>query len=383
MNYVDVLKQLIAIDTTVPPGLNYEKAVDFLQPLFEGLDLRTEKVFIPPEQAGGNEGRFSLVCHSRAPEKPRVIFYGHVDVVPAEGWDAFTPRLEDGKIFGRGAADMKGSIVALLLALEMVRGKPLGYDISVMITTDEEVGQAGQLRYLARYLQPVSGALFFNLDSNAGYVSVTSLGAIQIDIRVKGKSVHSALSNLGENAVEKAVMLINALMELKKKVAAKESAVPVMPGIGIEKMVPRLNINKIQGGLKSNIVPDECLISIDRRLIPEENAEQARNELLDTLASVPGVTWEIDHEMLAPPVVPCEDPLVDELESIVKEITGHGGKYGMMGSGGLPQIVAEWGGKELGLGVIRPECNIHGRDEFVYQRDIEDLSRIIARFIER
>jgi len=150
----------------------------------------------------------------------------------------------------------------------------------------------------------------------------------------------------------------------------------------VNRMVPRLNINKIQGGLKSNIVPDECVISIDRRLIPEENAEEARNELLDTLASVPGVTWEIDSEMLAPPVVPCEDPLVDELESIVKDITGHGGKYGMMGSGGLPQIVAEWGGKEVGLGVIRPECNIHGKDEFVYQQDIEDLAKIIARFIE-
>jgi succinyl-diaminopimelate desuccinylase len=382
MDYVEVLKQLIAIDTTVPPGLNYEKAVDFLQPLFDEVGFDTGKVFIPPEHAGGREGRFSLVCHRRAPEKPRVVFYGHVDVVPAEGWDAFKPMVEDGKIFGRGAADMKGSIVALLLALEMTKGKPLRYDVSVMITTDEESGQAGQLRFLAQYLQPVSGTMFFNLDSNAGYVSITSLGAIQIDIKVKGRSVHSALSNLGENAVEKAVLLINALMELKKRVARKESAIRVIPGLGIDRMVPRLNINRIKGGLKSNIVPDECLISIDRRLIPEENAEQARNELLDTLSSVPGVTWEIDHEILAPPVIPCEDPLVDELESIVKEITGQGGKYGMMGSGGLPQIVAEWGARELGLGVIRPECNIHGKGEFVYQQDIEDLSRIIARFIE-
>jgi len=382
MNYIDVLEQLISIDTTVPPGLNYEKAIDYLQPLFDGLNFETMKVFLSPEYANGREGRVNLVCHRRAPNKQRVIFYGHVDVVPAEGWNAFSPRLEDGKIFGRGAADMKGSIVALLLALDLIKGKPLKYDVSVMITTDEEFGQTSQLRYLAQYLQPVSAAYFFNLDSMAGYVSITNLGAIQMDVKVKGKSVHSALSHLGENAVEKAVLLVNALMDLKKKVINKESAIPVHPETGITRMVPRLNINMIKGGLKSNIVPDECLISIDRRLILEENIEQARKDLLDTLSSVPGVVWEIEHETLVPPVPPCEDSLVDELVVIIKEITGQGGKYGMMGSGGLPQIVAEWGGKEFGLGVIRPECNIHGKEEFVYQKDIEDLAKIIARFLK-
>jgi succinyl-diaminopimelate desuccinylase len=381
MNYVDVLEQLISIDTTVPPGLNYERAVDYLQPLFGELNFETVKVFIPPEHADGREGRVNLVCHRRALNKRRVIFYGHIDVVPAEGWNAFSPRLEDGKIYGRGAADMKGSIVALLLALELMKGEPLKYDVSVMITTDEESEQTSQLRYLAQYLQPVSGAYFFNLDSNSRYVSITSLGAIQMDVKVKGKSVHSALSHLGENAVERANLLVNALMDLKKKVVKKESAIPVHPETGITRMVPRLNINMIKGGLKSNIVPDECLITIDRRLIPEENAEQARNELLDTLSSVPEVRWELEHEMLLPPVPPCEDSLVDELVVIIKEVTGQGGKYGMMGSGGLPQVVAEWGGKEFGLGVIRPECNIHGKEEFVYQKDIEDLAKIIARFL--
>lgn len=381
MNYIDVLKHLISIDTTVPPGRNYDKAIDYLGPIFDELNFETMKVIIPPEHADGREGRVNLVCHRRTPDKQRMIFYGHVDVVPAEGWDAFSPRLEEGKIYGRGAADMKGSIVALLLALDLIKGEQPKYDVSVMITTDEEFGQASQLRYLERYLQPVTDAYFFNLDANAGYVSITNLGAVHMDVKVKGKSVHSALSHLGENAVEKAVLLINALMDLKKKVVKKESAIPVHPATGITRMMPRLNINMIKGGLKSNIVPDECLISIDRRLIPEENAEQARKELLDTLSTVPGVVWEIEHETQLAPVPPCEDSLVDELVAIIKEITGQGGKYGMMGSGGLPRIVAEWGGKVFGLGVIRTECNIHGKEEFVYQKDIEDLAKIIARFL--
>ena len=381
MNYVDILRNFISIDTTNPPGLNYEKAIDLLQPLFEECAFETMKVNIPPENAEGREGRVNLICHHRNPGQRRVIFYGHVDVVPAEGWDAFSPRVEDGKIFGRGTADMKGGIVGLLYGLYLTRGKPLKYDVSVMITTDEENGQTSQLRYLKSYLEPVSNACFFNLDTNFGYVTITNLGAIKMDIKVKGKSVHSALSHLGENAVEKSSLLVNALMGLKAKVSAKKSTIPVDPKTGINRMIPRLNINKINGGLKSNIVPDECLISIDRRLIPEENAEDAREEILETLTSVSGVVWEIEDEFKVPPIPPVEDPMVDELDMIIRDITGKSGKYGMMGSGGLPQMVAEWGGKTVGLGVMRPECNIHGKYEFVYQHDIEDLAKIIAKFL--
>ena len=381
MNYIDILQQLISINTTVPPGLNYEKAIDLLQPLFEKYNFETEKVVIPPEHAEGREGRVNLICHRHNPGKLRMIFYGHVDVVPAEGWDAFSPRVEDGKIFGRGAADMKGSIAGLLYGLDLIRGKTLKYDVSVMMTTDEENGQTSQLRYLKSYLEPVSNACFFNLDTNFGYVTITNLGAIRMDIRVRGKSVHSALSHLGENAVEKASLLVDALMELKAKIESRESTIPVDPETGITRMVPRLNINKINGGIKSNIVPDECLISIDRRLIPEENVTDARKEIQETLTSVPGVVWEIEDEFSVPPIPPVEDPMIDELDMIIKEITGNSGKYGMMGSGGLPQMVAEWGGITMGLGVIRPECNIHGKDEFVYQCDIEGLAKIIARFL--
>ena len=381
MDYIEVLKHLLSIDTSVPPGLNYDQAVDYLQPLFEELGFDTQRIPIPEEYAEWREGRVNLICHRRTAGRQRLIFYGHIDVVPAEGWDAFKPRVENGKIYGRGAADMKGSIAALLLALETLREKPLKYDISVMITTDEEFSQASQLRYLAHYLQPVSGAYFFNLDSSFGYVSIAGLGALQVDIKVKGESVHSALSHLGENAVEKANLLVRALLDLKSKVVQRKSKVPVHPGTGLTNMEARWNINMIRGGLKVNIVPDECLVSIDRRLIPEENLEDARKELMDALSSVPDVAWELERVFTIPTVPPYDDLFVDELVNIIKDTTGQGGKFGEMGSGDLSHIVAEWGGKEFGLGTIRPECNIHGKDEFVYQQDIEDLAKIIGRFL--
>jgi len=382
MDYVKILKDIISIDTSDPPGWNYDKVVDYLRPLFEEVGFETQKIHIPEEHAEGMEGRVNLLCHRRGLTKPRLIFYSHIDVVPAEGWDAFNPRVENGKIYGRGAADMKGAVAALLLGLETLKGKPLKYDTSVMITTDEETNQASQIRYLAQFLQPVSGAYVFSLDSSFGYVGIANLGVLQVDIRVKGKSVHSGLSHLGENAVEKANLVMEALLDLKSKVTRRQSTIDVHPSAGLGKMEPRLNINKIEGGLKVNIVPDQCLISVDRRLIPEENLEEVERELMDTLSSVKGVEWEIAKIHRIPTVSPCQDPIVDELAEIIKEVTGQSGKFGEMGSGDLPFIVtSEWGGREFALGVIRGECNIHGKNEFAYQKDIEDLSRIIFRFL--
>jgi succinyl-diaminopimelate desuccinylase len=381
MNYVEVLKDLIAIDTTVPPGLNYDKTVDYLEPLFKELGFDTQQVVIPAEYAEGREGRVNLLCHRREEGKPRLIFYGHIDVVPAEGWDAFKPRVESGKVYGRGAADMKGSIVALLLAMESLKGKHLNFDVSAMITTDEEYSQASQLEYLRRYLEPVSGASFFDLDSSFGYVSIAGLGALQLDIKVKGKSVHSGLSHLGENAIEKASLLIQALLVLKQKVEQRKSKVGAHPDTKLSRMEGRLNINMIKGGIKINVVPDECVISVDRRLIPEENVEDARKELLDTLASVPGVSWELERAFSIPTVAPSTDPAVDRLASIIADTIGEGHKFGEMGSGDLAHIVAGWGGRIFGIGVIRPECNIHGKEEFVYVKDVENLAKIISRFV--
>ena len=302
--------------------------------------------------------------------------------MPAHGWEAFKPRVENGKIYGRGAADMKGAIPALLMALEKVKDQRLNYDVSVMITTDEELSQASQLRYIHQFIQPTQGAYFFDLDSNAGYIAIASLGALQMEITVKGKSVHSGLSHLGENAVEKSVAVMEALLRLKEKVTLRKSRVLTHQETQLDHMVARLNINMIHGGLKVNIIPDQCVISIDRRLIPEEKIEDARREIIAALNEVRDVNWECTSELVIDSQEPCDNPITDKLSEIMKGVIGEGGKFGEMGSGDLGNIVVkEWGGEAFGLGVIRTESNMHGNQEFVYQKDIEDLARIIELFL--
>ncbi|XUW99591.1 MAG: M20/M25/M40 family metallo-hydrolase [Dehalogenimonas sp.] len=382
MDYVKTLAELVAIDTTVPPGNNYRKALEYLAPYFEATGFNTEMVDIPPEFCEGRPDRIALICHRRLPGKSRLIFYGHVDVVPAQGWPAFEPRVEEGKMFGRGSADMKGGIVGLLIGLNKIKNSQFKYDVSLMITTDEELSQSGQIRFLRRYLEPVKDSIVWSLDSNTGGVAVAGLGALQMEIKIAGKSVHSGLSHLGINAVEQAVGVMNSLLELKSKVTSQKSAVPAHPDTGLKFMEPRLNINMVHGGLKANIVPDECTITVDRRLIPQESLEEADKEIRDLLNQVKDIRWEISYGLRVPTVPPASGPAVERLERLIKKVMGTTGQFGEMGSGDMGIIVHdEWKGEEFGLGVIRTECNIHGKDEFVYLKDVEDLGEIVARYL--
>jgi succinyl-diaminopimelate desuccinylase len=382
MDYLKLAEEIIAIDTSVPPGRNYEKSIDYLLPITMQLGFVSQKIQIPPEYSEGKNDRFALVGHRRYPGKPRLIFYNHIDVVPAEGWNAFQPEINNGRLYGRGAADMKGGIVGLLLGLDKVKDKTLKYDTSIMITTDEEYNQADQLRFLAKYLEPFMGASVFSLDTSFGFVSITNLGLLQMDVIVKGKSVHSAMAHQGENAIEKAVPLMEALLKLKRKVVHRKSKIKTNPDTGLKHMEGRLNLNVIKGGIKANIIPDYCTITVDRRLIPEEHIDTAEKEIIDTLKTVPDVNWEIGRVIRIPTTLPVHKVIVDELSGIIKKITGKTGKYGEMGSGDLSAIVtSEWGGIDFGIGAIRPESNIHGKGEYVYIKDIEDLGKIISQFL--
>ncbi len=146
-------------------------------------------------------------------------------------------------------------------------------------------------------------------------------------------------------------------------------------------MVPRLNINVFQGGWKANVVPERCRISIDRRLIPEEDLDEAEAELMNALFSVKEVNWVV-RRILKIPSYASDDPIADQLVKILEKVTGQKiSKYGGMGSSDLPGVAVKWGAKVFGLGVFRPENNIHGKEEFVYLKDIEDLSEVIVNFL--
>ncbi|MBE9506073.1 MAG: M20 family metallopeptidase [Chloroflexi bacterium] len=154
------------------------------------------------------------------------------------------------------------------------------------------------------------------------------------------------------------------------------------PDTGLAVMEPRLNVNRVAGGLARNVVPDSCVFTVDRRLLPDERVDEARTEIVQALGSVPAVDWSIQREFVIPPVPPCDDPEAEVLARILGDVTGSSGLYGEMISGDLPGIATRlWGGKVFGLGVIRPQSHIHGIDECVIERDMEQLVEVLVRFL--
>ena len=384
VDYVEVLSRLIEIDTSGADAKGCREAMAFLAPRFGAAGLEPVRVEIPSESADGREGRMALVCHRRRQGKDRLLIYTHIDVVPAEGWDAFKARRADGRVFGRGTADMKGAVAALLEALRRVRDLPLAYDLSVLVTMDEETNQSAQLEYLTSILDPGPAPHVLSMDASFGYVSIANLGLLQLDVAVHGESVHSGLAHLGRNAVEDANRLIGALLLLKERVVQRHSQLRTHPDTGLEVMEPRLNVNRVEGGLARNIVPDSCVFTVDRRLLPSEDVNEARAEMIQSLHSVPSVDWSIRREFVIPPVPPCDDPEADVLARILRDVTGSSGLYGDMISGDLPGVATRlWGGKVFGLGVIRPEAHIHGIDECVIERDMEQLVEVLVRYLTR
>jgi len=382
MDHVDVLCRLIEFDTSgVDAGQSHE-ALAYLERLFTTCACSTATVSIPPAEADGLPGRRALLARHRRPGKPHLIVYGHIDVVPAEGWDAFSPVRSGGRIYGRGASDMKGSIAALVGALWLIRDAQPAFDVTAVITMDEETHQLAQLRYLTSVLEAGPHPHILSLDAGFGYVSIANLGLLQMDVTVAGESVHSGLAHLGRNAIEESTPLMQALLQLKQQVVRRQGAVATHPDTGLRFMEARLNVNQIAGGIARNVVPGSCTFTIDRRLLPEETVDAARSEILAALGAVPGPRWHVSREFCIPSVRPCSDPLAQALADIIGDVTGSTGLYGDMLSGELPYAATTcWGGDAFATGVIRPDNRIHGVDEFVCESDLDRLVEVLARFL--
>ncbi len=382
MDHVNVLCRLIEYDTSAVDGRQCRAAISYLDHLLGECSCQTVQMVIPASDADCLPDRVALLAHRRTPGKPRLVVYGHIDVVPAEGWAAFAPRRSDGRVFGRGASDMKGAIAALVGAMFRIRNVEPAFDLTVIITMDEETQQMSQLRYLTAALDLGPSPHVLSLDAGYGYVSIANLGLLQMDITVRGESVHSALAHLGRNAIEDAVLLMTSILELKQRVTQRRSSVATHPATGLEFMEARLNLNALHGGIARNVVPDNCTFTIDRRLLPDETLESAREEILAALSDVPRVEWTVTREFSIPSVPPCADDLARALAATMGGSDGPAELYGDMLSGELPAAALQcWGADAFATGVIRPDNHIHGVNEFVFESDLDRLEDVLARFL--
>lgn len=302
---VALLSEMISIGTESPAGSGYGEFVKFVEDWVKShlQNYDVEIVEVPresysnlPDLAAKFEGpRLNLLLKARSRQRKTVHVNGHFDVVMAgeeEHWKVtkpFEPVQREGRLYGRGASDMKGSIACLLKALEMIEKNGLTpkFTVDVSITCDEEYGEYTGLRYLvdatkkgARYL---ASDILLSLDGGIDTIGIGGAGFISYRVKTKGKTVHSSVPHRGVNAISAMLPILEAIKELSLKVESKWSSYPASPKAGVARVKPCLNVTLIKGGHAQNAIPETCEIEGDRRVIPDENFDEALLELTNTI----------------------------------------------------------------------------------------------------
>ncbi|GAA3604347.1 M20 family metallopeptidase [Gibbsiella greigii] len=264
------LASLVAINTENPPGREREAAECIHRWLAAaGFDL-TLSEYAP--------GRTNVIARLENGAGPCFAFNTHIDVVPAgNGWsqDPFTLTERDGKLYGRGACDAKGPLVAMLEAMRMLAANRESWRGTLMgiFVADEEVASEGAKFYVREAPAKIDYAVIGEPTSNSTYSA--HKGSLRPLVRVHGVTAHSGTPELGENAIFRAAQLLG----LVEQAHNQQVRCRCHPLVG----AASLTVTRIAGGHADNVLPDSCDLLLDRRLVPGEDQQQVEQELRDLL----------------------------------------------------------------------------------------------------
>ncbi|MFC5357531.1 acetylornithine deacetylase/succinyl-diaminopimelate desuccinylase family protein [Azospirillum himalayense] len=339
---VALTRDLIRIPTVNPPGDVYTDCAEFLGRRLAGRGFAVE--YVRADGAPGDSDRYprtNVVARIEGREPgPCVHFNGHIDVVPAgQGWtvDPFEGVVKDGRVYGRGACDMKGGIAASVIAVEAIleAGIPFPGALEISGTVDEESGGYGGVGHLATlgyFSRPRVDHVIIPEPLNVDRVCIGHRGVWWAEIETKGRVAHGSMPFLGNCAVRHMGAVLHRIeTELIPRLAAKRTAMPVVPE-GARQST--LNINAIHGGqpedhggLPSPMVPDRCRMVIDRRYLIEEDPEEVRAEITGILEDLrrerPGFDYEL-REVLAflPTLTDADAPVVRAVGAAIETVLG-------------------------------------------------------------
>jgi acetylornithine deacetylase len=395
LDVVSTLADLVAIPSVNPMGRGLtgpeffeHRVTDYLEQLFrtagltwqrQTVDLLRDNIFarvdgdVPPERGG-----------------PLVLFEVHQDTVPVDGMSIppWRPDVRDGRLYGRGSCDIKGGMAAMLgamvrLADERPRGRPT---LVLACTVNEEHGYTGALALPKMWQDAAPDALIPRRPDVAVVAEPTNLdvvvahkGAIRWRLLTGGRAVHSSQPHLGDNAVYRMARVLLALERYAKDYC---------PTLGEHPLCGRvtLSVGTIHGGLSVNTVPDECAIEIDRRLLPGETGETARQQVIDYLREALGPdAAHVEHEnqfLYGPPLPDLNNSaLADKLAAAAAAVRGTCRKIGVpfgtdaaaISAAGVPSVV-------FGPGSI---AQAHTADEWVPLDELAAASEILYRFVSQ
>jgi succinyl-diaminopimelate desuccinylase len=339
---VDLTRQLIRFPTVNPPGEAYRPCAEFI-----GRRLEARGFIIDYVRAEGTPGdneqypRINVIARREgAGPGPCVHFNSHIDVVrTGSGWtvDPFAGVVKDGKLFGRGACDMKGGLAASIVAVEALidSGADLPGALEISGTVDEESGGYGGVHYLAErgwFSPPRVDHVIIPEPLNVDRVCIGHRGVWWAEIETHGRIAHGSMPFLGDCAVRHMNAVIDRLeQDLYPKLAARRTDMPVVPS-GARHST--MNINSIhggqaeqQGGYPAACVPDSCRMVIDRRWLIEESIDSVKAEVVALLNQLvedrAGFTYRIrDIFEVKPTMADRNGPVARMTAAAIRRVIG-------------------------------------------------------------
>ena len=313
---------------------------------------------------------------------PLFCFAGHTDVVPAGNpadWhsDPFRPGIRDGMLYGRGAADMKGSLAAMITATENFlreHAEPQG-SIAFLITSDEEGpatdGTVKVIETLQAREESIDWCLVGEPTSTSKVGDVVKngrRGSLGCCLLIKGVQGHVAYPHLARNPVHEAMP---ALAEL----AATEW------DQGNEFFPPTsFQISNIQAGTgATNVIPGSLEVIFNFRFSTETNQQDLQRRTQSILDKYE-LDYDIEWALSGNPFLTSEGELVDAAQSAIREITGYTTELSTSGGTSDGRFIAPTGSQVLELGPLN--ATIHKVNECVSVADLDDLARIYQRMLE-
>ena len=337
---VQFTSDLIRIPTINPPGDAYPECAQLIGERLTacGFDVSyVEAEGLPEHTLSHPRVNVVGVRPGRRP-RPVVHLNGHFDVVPAGGgWtvEPFGGQIRDGRIYGRGACDMKAGIAAAVYAAEAIRraGIEPGGTIEISGTVDEESGGFAGVAWLARHgwiTRDRIDAVIIPEPLNVDRICIGHRGVYWFEITTRGRIGHGSMPFLGVNAIEHMGVILDRIRrEIVPALALRKTAVPVVPVLARHATI---NINSIAGGqpvdgLQTPCVADTCKAIFDRRFLLEEGFDSAKAEILALLDRVcdelPSFNFELRDLMVVHPVrTPDTSPVIGALERGIQRVLG-------------------------------------------------------------
>lgn len=339
---VALTQDLIRIPTVNPPGDAYRPCAELVGERLRKQGFSVE--YLRAEGAVGDSDRFprtNVVARIEG-ERPgeTVHFNSHIDVVEAgQGWtfDPFAATVADGRVYGRGACDMKGGLAASIIAVEALlqSGIPLAGAIEISGTVDEESGGYAGVAWLAErgyFSRPRVDHVIIPEPLNVDRVCLGHRGVWWAEVETRGRIAHGSMPFLGVSAIRNMGLFLTLVeQELYPALDKRKTSMPVEPE-GARSST--LNFNSIHGGLAegfdglpSPCVADSCRLVLDRRFLIEEDLDEVRGEIRALLDRLRDEVPDFDYRLrelfsVLPTMTDKEAPVVRALDQEIRRVLG-------------------------------------------------------------